>query len=453
MRSTGARAGSAVGHGTHANRSPTMRVLIFTHGTRGDVQPFAALAKALEAAGHEALLAAPQSSAALAAEHGVPFAPLDDGPLRMLEDRQLLGDVGGAGGGRGRLREAGAMLNIIRRAKADMVRVLDDMAAAADLFVADVVVHGMGYPGHHIAEYLGVASVPAALQPFWVPTAAFPNPMLPVPVPRALNRASHRFNTLVLRSYAGTEDDWRGRRLGLPRRPGRHRVLRRPDGSAAPLLQAFSRHLVPAPADHPEWVHTTGHWFLPAPADWTPPERLTDFLAAGDPPVFAGFGSMPGSDPAGLGREVVAAVRSAGARAVLATGWGGLAEAAEGEDVLVVREVPHDWLFPRVSAVVHAGGAGVAGAALAAGRPQIVCPFHREQRFWAERVHAAGLGPEPLPAGRVTAAALAERIRRAAGNRETARRTADLVRSEEGAAAAVPLIEAEAARGRALGGA
>ncbi|MFB9801344.1 glycosyltransferase, partial [Streptomonospora salina] len=95
----------------------------------------------------------------------------------------------------------------------------------------------------------------------------------------------------------------------------------------------------------------------------------------------------------------------------------------------------------------------VAGAALAAGRPQIVCPFHREQRFWAERVHAAGLGPEPLPAGRVTAAALAERIRRAAGNRETARRTADLVRSEEGAAAAVPLIEAEAARGRALGGA
>ncbi|MFD0775679.1 glycosyltransferase, partial [Streptomonospora algeriensis] len=197
-----------------------MRVLILNHGTRGDVQPFAALARALTASGHEVLLAAPQSSAPLAADHGVPFAPLDEGPNRILEDPQLVGAVTGKHGGRA--AEAGAMLRIVRRAKGDMARVLDDMATAADRCAgADVVVHGIGYPGHHVAEYLGVPSVPVALQPFWVPTAAFPNPMLPVPVPRALNRASYRFTTLMLRSYAGTVDAWRTRRLGLPRRRGR----------------------------------------------------------------------------------------------------------------------------------------------------------------------------------------------------------------------------------------
>ncbi|GAA1748428.1 nucleotide disphospho-sugar-binding domain-containing protein [Streptomonospora arabica] len=434
-----------------------MRVLIVNHGTRGDVQPFAALARALRDAGHEPLLAAAESSAALAADHGLAFAPLDDGPVRMLEDKELVADTGDSGRRGGRLREARAMVRIVRRAKADMVRVLDDMAAAADGFRgADVVVHGMGYPGHHIAEYLQVPSVPVALQPFWVPTAAFPNPMLPVPVPRALNRASHRTNALVLSAYNGTVDAWRAGRLGLPRRRGRHDALRRPDGTPAPLLQAFSRHLVPDPADYPGWVHTTGYWFLPAAADWTPPERLTAFLEAGEPPLFAGFGSMPGSDPARLGREVVAAVRRTGARAVLATGWGGLADVAEADDVLVVGEVPHDWVFPRVSAVVHAGGAGAVGAALAAGRPQIVCPFHREQRFWADRVHAAGLGPEPLSAAKITAGGLAERIRRAADDGAAARRareTGALVRAEDGTAAAVALVEGEAARGRAAGGA
>ncbi|MDT0300954.1 glycosyltransferase [Streptomonospora wellingtoniae] len=434
-----------------------MRVLIVNHGTRGDVQPFAALARALRAAGHEPLLAAAESSAALAADHGLAFAPLDDGPVRMLDDTELVADTAESGRRGGRLREAGAMVRIVRRAKADMVRVLDDMAAAADGFAdADVVVHGMGYPGHHIAEYLGVPSVPVALQPFWVPTAAFPNPMLPVPVPRALNRASHRTNTLVLRAYNGTVNAWRAGRLGLPRRRGGHDALRRPDGTRAPLLQAYSRHLVGDPADYPDWVHTTGYWFLPAPADWAPPERLTAFLQAQEPPLFAGFGSMPGSDPARLGREVVGAARRAGVRAVLATGWGGLAGVAEADDVLVVREVPHDWILPRVSAVLHAGGAGAVGAALAAGRPQIVCPFHREHRFWADRVHAAGLGPEPLPAARITAGGLAGRIRQAADDAAAAgraRETGALVRAEDGTAPAVALVEAEVARSRAVGGA
>lgn len=416
-----------------------MKVLIFTHGTRGDVQPYAALARALDQAGHEAVLAAPAASAALAEPYGLRFFPLDDGPNTLIDEPQIREAIETNYRG---LRGKKIALQVMRRSKPLLACVATDMAAAAEVG-ADVVVHAPGIPGHHVAEALGVPAVPAALQPVWVPTRVFRNPMLPVPLPRALNRASYLAIKLMLRSMAGVSDQLRDQ-LGLPRRRGRHDFLRRPDGGPATVLQGFSRHVLPSHLDYPAWVHTTGFWFLPAPPDWTPPTALSDFLAGGEPPVYVGFGSMAGTDPHRIGRIVAEAAQLARVRVVLVAGWGGIRLEAPAADVLLLDQAPHDWLFPRMAAVVHHGGSGTTGAALASGRPQVVCPFVADQPFWAARMHAAGVAPAPQPQRRLSPDGLADAIRHAVTDRamiDTAERLGHAIRGEDGVAVAVKVLE------------
>ncbi|WP_189226160.1 glycosyltransferase [Saccharothrix coeruleofusca] len=417
-----------------------MRALLVTHGTRGDVQPVLALAVALRRAGHGVLMAAPHSAAAMAAEHGVEFAGLDEGPNRLLDDPLLRQAVDG--GYRG-LRGKVTAVRTARRIKPLMAEVLRDLGRIARDSAADVVVHTPALPAQHVAELLGVPAVLAALQPGWVPTAAFPCPMLPLPrLPKSLNRATYLLVGATLRAYAGIADRWRVDQLGLPRRRGAHDPLRDEHGRDRLVLQAFSPLITPVAPDWAAAVRTTGFWFLPE-ASWTPPPDLERFLSAGPPPVYLGFGSMAGRDTARTGRIVAEAVRAAGVRAVLATGRGGLAPPST-PGVHIIDQVPHQWLFPRVSAVVHHGGAGTTAAALAAGVPQVVCPFVADQPHWAQRTHAVGVAPPPVRQQRLTATALAEAVTAAVHDTAMRRRARELgahIRAEDGVTQAAAALE------------
>ena len=200
---------------------------------------------------------------------------------------------------------------------------------------------------------------------------------------------------------------------------------------------------MPRPSDWDESSVVTGYFFLDAPSDWQPEPALVRFLQEGPPPVYVGFGSMFMSGGPRKAEIVLRALKLAGQRGVLAIGWGGLAANNVPEGIFVLDAIPHDWLFPKVAAVVHHGGAGTTGAALRAGKPSVVCPFVGDQTFWGRRVTALGGGPPPIPQRKLTAERLAGAIERVVADPGMHQRAASLgetIRAEDGVGRAIALI-------------
>jgi sterol 3beta-glucosyltransferase len=408
-----------------------MRALLLTVGSQGDVQPFAALAARLAAGGHDAVLAAPALFSGLAAAYGVPFAPLD------LD----VGQVGEALAGKRGLRH---LVTFCRAMGRQAPGVLPGVTQAARLG-ADIVVHHPVLPlGQHCGELLGVPAVVAQPLPALLPTRQFACAAWPRPVPGPLNRPSYRAARVLAGAWCrGDIDRWRRDVLALPARPGRHDPLRSGGGAPVTVLHAYSPHVVPRPADWPATAHVTGYWTLPSAPDWVPPRRLAEFLEVPEPVVYLGFGSMPGPDPRRLADAIMAAARQAGARVLVSSISPDLRRLLPAGRFLVIRHAPHDWLFPRVQAIVHHGGAGTTGAAVAAGRPQVIWPFGVDQPFWSRRMAHLGVAPPARPVRALTGRTLAAALDRVLGDEQMRARAAELgrrVRAEDGCGRAVDLL-------------
>jgi UDP:flavonoid glycosyltransferase YjiC (YdhE family) len=202
--------------------------------------------------------------------------------------------------------------------------------------------------------------------------------------------------------------------------------------------------VIPKPADWDEHAHLTGYWFLNHSPKWQPHAKLIDFLEAGPPPVYIGFGSMMPANMQQTTELVLEALRQSGQRGILAQGWGGLEQPDLPDDVLMLRVAPHDWLFPRMAAVVHHGGAGTTSAGLRAGVPSIVVPFGADQPFWGNRIYELGAGPQPIPYRRLTIQRLNDAICSVVADQAMRQRAAMLgkrIQTEDGVAQAIGIIE------------
>jgi sterol 3beta-glucosyltransferase len=391
--------------------------------TRGGVQPYAALALGLRAAGHEVRVVAPEDSLGMLIGLGLDARALSGS---MREDAKL------AAGTRG-VVPRGVRGAMIERA---VLRAEELLEAADGLEVLSGGIGGATI-GVDVAEKLGIPFVHSHLQPVGFPSRHFPGvlaPWMPAVLGAPGRRVSHAVTALALTvPFAAGSREVRRSVLGLPK----HR--RSPDPST-PILYGFSPYVVPPPPDWPSICKVTGYWFLPPDPGWAPPVALAAFLDTGPPPVAFGFGSMSSADSAALTETVVAALRRSGQRAVLLSGWGGL-EDPRRDDIYVTEAVPHDWLFPRVSAVVHHGGAGTTAAALRAGLPAVIVPFAVDQPFWGMRVAALGAGPKPISQRRLTPETLSRALIDAIGMREAAADLGRRIRAEDGVATAVTEFE------------
>jgi UDP:flavonoid glycosyltransferase YjiC (YdhE family) len=288
-----------------------------------------------------------------------------------------------------------------------------------------------------MAEKLGCPVILASPLPGFTPTAAFPSPLLPFRSLGPFNRTSHFLATKGAHLLFGKLlKHWRTSVLGLSRQSTGQT-------HSAGTIYAYSKHAVPVPPDWGSDVLVSGYWFLDS-GDWTPPASLSAFLEAGEPPIFIGFGSMPGIDPQHMASVMTDALTQCGKRGLLATGGGALQAANLPEHVHALSQAPHDRVFPFVSAVIHHGGAGTTGAALRAGKPMTICPFFGDQPFWARRMAEIGVAPRSLDRRKLSVAAVAASINAMANAtmRERANALGQRIRQEDGTTAAVRFIEA-----------
>lgn len=429
-----------------------MRITITTGGSRGDVQPYVALGLGLKEAGHEVLLAAPATFEGLVREHGLGFYPISLDPLEGIR-RQL--EKGDANLLEFAWRSRGILAPVLRK---DLRAYMEACQGAEAIIYTSV-----GFLGYGIARGLGIPRVGAVYGPLLSPTRSYPCSFVPVPSGRLeippgrgetpgfsgpglkesaqglYNRLSYPLSQQLLWQFLRGPVNEALREAGISPFPFRGPFEELPK-AREPVLNGWSRHVLPRPPDWAPWLEVTGYWFLDRPEDWRPPPGLVDFIEAGPPPVSVGFGSMMGGGAEELTDMVVRALRRAGRRGVLVSGFGGFSNADLPDDLFKVEEVPYDWLFPRVAAAVHHGGAGTTALSLRAGTPSVVVPFFTDQSFWGARVAGLGAGPRPIPRARLSTERLTAAILQATTDArmgEQARMLGEKIRAEDGVARAV----------------
>jgi sterol 3beta-glucosyltransferase len=417
-----------------------MNITLVTIGTRGDTQPFVALAVRLMQEGHRVTLATEPDFARLAAAYEIDFVPVGN-PVKSLLERSDSAQAIESG-------KSLKLVSLVLHQKKDLFEPLARQIWQAAPGADAIIYKDLAVAGYSAAEMLGLPCAEVAFSPT-TRTRAFP-PMVFKGVRDRGPLSNWLLGTLaenILKQFR-----WQLSRrainqlrqdLGVRPLPffGPWTLQRR---TGVPVFYPYSPTVLPRPADWPERIHVPGYWFLDPPAGWQPPDDLLAFLQAGPSPVAIGFGSMPHQNPRATLQVILQALERSGQRGILLSGWAGIGKDVPlPESVWCAESLPHSWLFPRMAAIVHHGGAGTTGAALRSGVPSIVTPIASDQPFWARRVQALGVGPAPIPYHTLTAEPLADAIREAVSNTAMHKRAAEIgqrLQEEDGVGRAIEIF-------------
>lgn len=414
-----------------------MKITILTLGSRGDVQPYAALGVGLLQAGHQVRIATSPIFESWLRSYGLDFVPIHANPQELMSS-----ETGQ------KMLESGNAVNLILWMKktfgpAFETILIDAWAASqgTEALIGSIMVPGC----EGIAEALDIPFYLASVIPISA-TSAFPTVLMPeIPWLGGLyNRSSYLLMRQVQwQASRSMVNQWRRSTLGLPGIAPWQDPWGRIEHQKYPILYGYSSAVIPRPRDWAETAHVTGYWFLDKPPDFSPPAELVDFLAADKPPIYIGFGSMTNRDPAQVAEIVLGALKKSGQRGILLTGWGGIAQTDLPDSVFKLESIPHDWLFPQMAAVVHHGGAGTTAAGLRAGVPSIVVPFFADQPFWGKQLAHLGVGTKPIPRKELSMTTLAAAIQTTVDDKTMQKRAATLgetIYAEDGVKQAVQII-------------
>ena len=413
-----------------------MRITILAGGSRGDVQPFIALGLELKKTGQQVRIATFKNFEDLVDSQGLDFYSLkgDVASVAFSLNMQTA-------------RQADNPLKLILSFRQLKSYVLDMQGDFFDACTgSDAIIYHPGATiGYFAAQYLKIPSILATPFPM-TPTRDYPALMFynSVRLGKVFNFLSHKIFEQVMwsTSSSAVKQFWLKKFGHAPQ--GFSSPFGKQTTRKLPTIVSCSEYVFPKPKDWPQHVYNTGYWFLNEEVGWEPSGDLLDFLQNGTPPVYVGFGSLGDANQAvQTTRLVIEALKSSGQRGVLATGWSGMSKIdAIPEGIFILESAPHAWLFPRMAAVVHHGGAGTTAAGLRAGVPAVIVPHSNDQFAWGRRVHELGVGSKPIPRKSLTAGKLAEAIRFALTKevREAARDLGMNIQAEKGAEAAAKII-------------
>jgi sterol 3beta-glucosyltransferase len=408
-----------------------MKITILTYGSRGDVQPFIPLSIGLIQRGHSVKLAAPARFKTLVEEREIPFIPIAGEPLELSRH---LNDSG-----RNVIKTARGILQHAIEIGADVLQQAEKACSHADLIV-HTFMHAVG--AHTLAREKNIPDIHVQLFPMFTPTGDYPNVSLPDLKVRSLNRWTHVASRQIVFCMSGFGYEQVRRRVGLPKRKLFSPFDNNPLRPSTPILCAWSPFVIPPSSDWSSNVHVTGYFFDDPDDAYQPPAELRDFLDAGNPPVCVSFGSMLHREAKKIDQIIRESLRMTNNRGIILSGWSDVKNTPS-KEVLYLDAVPHNWLLPRCKMVIHHGGAGTTSAGLRAGIPNLIIPYAADQPFWASRVHAMGVAPEPIPVRKLTVDNLMQEIYECTGDaiHHQAQQIGQELRSEQGIMNSINLIE------------
>jgi sterol 3beta-glucosyltransferase len=413
-----------------------MVITILTAGSRGDIQPYIALGLELKKAGHAVRMVTFENYETFVKGFGLEFYPIK-GDVSMVASSESVSDAKKADNP----LKVFLSFNKLKSYVFDLQKEFFNACAGSDA----IVYHPGVSIGYFAAQYLKIPSILATPFPM-TPTKDYPSVLFydKLRLGRGYNLITHKIFEKIMwfASSSAVKQFWK-KEFG-----------KAPDDFSCPFSKqttknlptvvSCSNYVFPRPKDWPEYVYNTGYWFLDDEVDWKPSSDLLDFLQKGTPPIYIGFGSMGDSTLAVQTTELVMdALKRSGQRGILATGWSGMSKIDNiPEDIFILESAPHAWLFPKMKAVVHHGGAGTTAAGLRAGVPSIIIPNSNDQFAWGRRVYELGAGSKPIPRKKLTAEKLSDAIKSVSAKeiKDTAKDLGTKIQSENGAETAAKII-------------
>ena len=376
-------------------------ITILCSGSRGDFQPYLALAQELKKMGKDVRITASKSFKGFIQNYGIEVYPIEADFENLNVDPKLF--------------EAALssdnplkMLLTFNKMKEYGVHMVSDFYSACE--GSELIIYHPGCSiGYFAAQEFGIPSVLASPFPMHktseylsvIMYGKSPSNFITKPISYSMLQGM-----LWMASKGSVKGFWKEKFGKLPGNFGcpfeRHNDLMHP------AMVSCSNFVFKRPTDWNKNIHQYGYWFVEEPSEYRPDTKLTKFLDEGEKPVYIGFGSMTSfGKHEGLAELAVDAVNKTGKRGIIC-GMGTPPNITD--NILAIDSIPHSWLFDKVSAVCHHGGAGTTAAGFKAGVPSVIIPFSNDQFAWAHRAYDLGVAAKPLPKKSVTSNLLANAI-------------------------------------------
>ena len=408
-----------------------MKIIVVGWGTTGDVYPLLALSERLSDE-HDVRVCAPSIYKDKISQIGTDYYQVGT-TFNLAEFHQTMDSL---------IKMRDPMAPLVAIAKDGILRHGEkwyhDCLKAMEGYDL-VICHSIDIPAQEASIRLGLPWITVTYCPGFIKTSD----NAPYPFPN-LGRTFNRLIWRMVRLRLGHSIDPLFNRF-IESVGGNPRSSVASDEMYSPHLNLIAASTAISPsAELPSNHKTTGVWSLPE-QDYSPPTDLVNFIEDGPPPMIISFGSMGGSDGAETTKTLIDAIKMTNHRAVIQAGWGQLGSQDTEKDTFFTDYVPHSWLFPKGSCVIHHGGAGTTAAVCKAKVPSIVVPHIADQFYWGKCLYKIGVAPKSLPRRNLTAKKLANRINQVMNTsamKEKAESLGTQMNSEDGLTNAINLIEA-----------
>lgn len=401
-------------------------ITILCSGSRGDFQPYIALAQELKNLGKAARITGMREFETFVKSYGIDFYPIQADFKSLNVDENMLKEAQSAD-------NPLKMILTFNKMKKYGLSIANEFYAACE--GSELVIYHPGCTiGYFAAERLGIPAILAS--PFPMHKTKEQTSVIQygrVKSTPLRNIISYEMlqGMLWLASNNSVKYLWKKEFGGLPKNFGK--PYDRHKDKKHPAVISCSNFVFKRPKDWNENIHQYGYWFVKKPTEYVPSKELCDFLNSGEKPVYIGFGSVFHKDQKEtLSKLIIDALAKANKRGIIC-GMGKFDNLPS--NIISIDSIPHSWLFNRVAAVCHHGGAGTTSPGFAAGVPSVIIPFANDQHAWAHRAYDLKVGSKPITIKKLTSDNLAEAIEYALQDKiiENAKKLAADIATENGA--------------------